>query len=91
MGFTQRLRQAWAALTAPSASPLPPARPTLAATGTVTTPAIPLPPRGPDWDRLAAATTKAELALLDADLARNGRAPDGQLRTALKAKYEAIP
>jgi hypothetical protein len=64
--------------------------PILAATATVVTPAIPLPSNNPEWKRLEKATTKAELAALDADLERQHYSRHGQLRTALKQKYEAL-
>lgn len=74
---------------APSAAS--PAEPRLAATATVSTPAIPLPSNNPEWQELERASTKPALALLDARLARNGYAVDGRLRMALRTKYEATP
>jgi hypothetical protein len=65
-----------------------PAEAILKASATVRTPEIPLPSNNPEWERLKVLTHKLDLAAFDAELARKGYAVNGQLRKAVKLKYE---
>lgn len=58
-------------------------------TGSVATPATPQKPTGYLWDRLEAATTKADLDELHAHAVAQGYGAEGQFMTALAAKRTA--
>lgn len=66
-----------------------PAQPSLAATAKVITPEIPLKPNNPAFARIERASSKDDLAILDAQLALEGYSAEGQVRKALRLKYEA--
>lgn len=56
----------------------------------VTTPAIPRPGNGPEWEALRAATTREQLAELDYKASCKGYGADGKLRSAIRAKLAEL-